>query len=64
MRERCSNVMRAHEHEFLMTESDIEEWRVPTVSRPIALWNTERFQSVRWGPDGSCIFDNSRGLLP
>jgi hypothetical protein len=51
-------------HEFLMTEAEQEEWTVPSGTRPIAFWNTERFQEVRWGPDGSCVFDNSRGLLP
>jgi hypothetical protein len=51
-------------HEFLMSEDEQWDWTVPTGTRPIAFWDTERFQSVRWGPDGSCVFDNSRGLLP
>jgi hypothetical protein len=32
--------------------------------RPIRFWDLDRFQRVRWGPDGSCTFDNSRGQLP
>jgi hypothetical protein len=32
--------------------------------RPIRFWDLDRFQAVRWGPDGSCAFDNSRGQLP
>jgi hypothetical protein len=32
--------------------------------RPIRFWDLDRFQQVRWGPDGSCAFDNSRGQLP
>ena len=51
-------------HEFLMSENQQFDWRVPERSRPIAFWDTERFQAVRWGPDGSCVFDNSRGQLP
>jgi hypothetical protein len=51
-------------HEFLMTEKEQEEWTVPTGTRPIAFWDSDRFQAVRWGPDGSCAFDNSRGQLP
>src|SRR5262249_15149234 len=51
-------------HEFEMTEGEQEEWTVPTGTRPIRFWDTERFQAVRWGPDGSCVFDNSRGQLP
>jgi hypothetical protein len=51
-------------HEFLMTEDEQEEWVVPAGTRPIPFWDTERFQQVRWGPNGFCVFDNSRGLLP
>jgi hypothetical protein len=51
-------------HEFLMTEEDQEEWTIPSGTRPIAFWNTGRFQSVRWGQNGCCVFDNSRGQLP
>jgi hypothetical protein len=51
-------------HEFLMTEAEQEDWTVPRGTRSIGFWDTERFQAVRWGPDGSCVFDNSRGLLP
>jgi hypothetical protein len=51
-------------HEFLMTEDEQEEWTVPVTIRPIPFWDTDRFQAVRWGPDGSCVFDNSRSQLP
>lgn len=51
-------------HEFLMTESEQFDWSVPSGTRPIAFWDMDRFQAVRWGPDGSCVFDNSRGQLP
>ncbi len=51
-------------HEFLMTEGEQDDWTVPSGTRRIAFWNTERFQAVRWGPDGSRVFDNSRGQLP
>lgn len=51
-------------HEFLMSEDEQEDWIVPSGSRRIQFWDTERFQAVRWGPDGGCIFDNSRGQLP
>lgn len=39
-----------------------EPW--PARVRPIRFWELDRFQDVRWGPDGSCVFDNSRGQLP
>lgn len=39
-----------------------EPW--PERVRPIRYWDLDRFQDVRWGPDGSCAFDNSRGRLP
>jgi hypothetical protein len=39
-----------------------EPW--PEKVRPIRFWNIEQFQDIRWGPDGSCLFDNCRGLLP
>ena len=39
-----------------------EPW--PERVRPIRFWDPDRFQEVRWGPDGSCVFDNSRGQLP
>jgi hypothetical protein len=39
-----------------------EPW--PERVRPIRFWDIDRFQQVRWGPDGSCVFDNSRGQLP
>lgn len=38
-------------HEFLMTEDEQEEWTVPTGTRRIAFWDTDRFQAVRWEPD-------------
>jgi hypothetical protein len=50
--------------EFLMTEDEQAEWTIPTGTRPIRFWDTDRFQAARWGADGSCIFDNSRGQLP
>ena len=50
--------------EFLTAENEQREWTYATGTRPIAFWDTERFQEVRWGPDGSCVFDNSRGPLP
>lgn len=30
---------------------------------PIRFWDIGRFQEVRW-EDGSCVFDNSKGVLP
>lgn len=36
----------------------------PDQERPIRFWDLDRFQAVRWGPDGGCAFDNSRGQLP
>jgi hypothetical protein len=51
-------------HEFLMSEAELWDWTVPTATRPTRFWDTERFQAARWGPDGGCVFDNSRGLLP
>lgn len=51
-------------HEFLMSEDDKEEWRVPDGARPIRFWNLDRFQAVRWGASGICRFDNSGGTLP
>jgi hypothetical protein len=51
-------------HEFLMTEDEQGEWTVPKTIRPIAFWDTDRFQDVRWAGGGGCVFDNSRGLLP
>lgn len=51
-------------HEFLLSEEEIENWRIPRGSRPIAFWDTDRFQATRWGPDGICVFNNSQGQLP
>jgi hypothetical protein len=39
-----------------------EPW--PGQVRPIRFWDLDRFQSVRWGSDRGCVFDNSRGPLP
>jgi hypothetical protein len=39
-----------------------EPW--PDQVRSIRFWNLDQFQDVRWGPDGSCVFDNSREQLP
>ncbi len=39
-----------------------EPW--PEQVRPIRFWDLDRFQDVRWGPDGSAVFDNSGGQLP
>jgi hypothetical protein len=50
-------------HEFLMSEDEQWDWTVPTGTRPIRFWDTERFQEVRWA-DGPCVFDNSKGQLP
>lgn len=47
-------------HEFAL--SGREPW--PKRVRPIRFWDLDRFQDVRWGPDGSCVFDNSHGMLP
>jgi hypothetical protein len=38
-----------------------EPW--PPGVRQIRFWDLDRFQNVRWA-DGSCVFDNSKGLLP
>src|SRR5262249_3162148 len=38
-------------------------WTPPSEPRPIRFWELGRFQEVRW-QDGSCVFDNSRGILP
>jgi hypothetical protein len=39
-------------------------WPIPPNIRRVPFWDVERFQSVRWGPGGMCVFDNSRGILP
>ncbi len=51
-------------HEFMFTEEQMDDWTVPQNFRAIRFWDIERFQDTRWGPDGSCVFDNSRGILP
>ncbi len=38
-----------------------EPW--PENMRQIRFWDIDRFQKVRWDA-GSCVFDNSKGLLP
>jgi hypothetical protein len=38
-----------------------EPW--PDRVRQIRFWDLDRFQDVRWA-EGSCVFDNSKGLLP
>lgn len=50
-------------HEFLVRKS-VGVWPIPQNIRKIAFWDVERFQNCRWGPNGSCIFDNSRKQLP
>lgn len=47
-------------HEFHLPGR--EPW--PEKVRPIRFWDLDEFQEVRWGPDGSCVFDNTRGQLP
>ena len=39
-----------------------EPW--PESVRSIRFWTLDRFHEVRWGPDGGCVFDNSRNQLP
>jgi hypothetical protein len=46
-------------HEFALPGR--QPW--PENLRPIRFWNIQRFQEVRWA-DGSCVFDNRRGILP
>ena len=50
--------------DYLRNEFEIGE-RKGEISSPrvIRFWDIDRFQDVRWR-DGSCEFDNSRGLLP
>ena len=50
--------------DYLRHEFDLpgrQPW--PDNLRPIRFWNIQRFQEVRWA-DGSCVFDNRRGILP
>ncbi len=47
-------------HEFSLPGR--EPW--PERVRPIRFWELDQFQDVRWSPDRSCVFDNSRGQLP
>ena len=58
-----SNLRDYLAHEFLMTEEEQDDWTVPSDTRRIEFWDTDRFQEVRW-ENGSCVFDNSRGQLP
>jgi hypothetical protein len=46
-------------HEFNLPGR--EPW--PSQIRTIRFWDINRFCDVRWA-DGSCIFDNRRGILP
>jgi hypothetical protein len=48
--------------DYLRHEFDLpgrEAW--PEEARPIRFWDVDQFQAVRWGPDGSCAFNNSHG---
>ncbi len=45
-------------HEFLMTEDQQDDWTIPSGTRPIRFWDTDRFQAVRWGPDGAAHLDH------
>jgi hypothetical protein len=47
-------------HEFRLPER--EPW--PEEVRPIRFWDLDQFQDVRWGTDGSGVFDPRRDLLP
>jgi len=50
--------------DYLRHEFDLpgrQPW--PENLRPIRFWNIDRFQEVRWA-NGSCVFDNRRGILP
>jgi hypothetical protein len=47
-------------HEFDLPNR--EPW--PEQLPPVRFWDIDRFQDVRWGPDGPREFDNSRGELP
>ena len=51
-------------HEFTFTESEKFDWTLPENVRSIRFWDIDRFQETRWGEDGSCVFDNRRGILP
>lgn len=51
-------------HEFTFTEDEMDDWTVPRNVRQIRFWDVDRFQDTRWGDDGSCVFDNRRGILP
>jgi hypothetical protein len=51
-------------HEFLMNQDGRDVWPVPTGTRRIDFWDTDRFQEVRWAGGRSVDFDNRRGLLP
>jgi len=50
--------------EFTFTEDEKDDWTLPHNVRPIRFWDIDRFQDTRWGDDGSCVFDNSPGILP
>ena len=51
--------------EYLHNEFEVEEvGTLPQDCRSIRFWNIDRFQAVRWGPDGTAVLDNRRGVLP
>lgn len=50
-------------HEFLAREG-VGVWPIPEDIRRVPFWDIDRFQAVRWGPGGVCVFDNSGGQLP
>jgi len=49
------------EREFLADKLQTNE--PPSSARNIRFWDVDRFQEVRWA-NGSCIFDNRKGILP
>lgn len=51
-------------NEFAFSKDQKDDLTVPSDVRKIQFWNIDRFQDRRWGDDGSCVFDNSRGILP
>ncbi len=55
-----ANLADYFRHEFDRDNHEIWPEPIP----PTRFWDVERWQAVRWGPDGSCTFDNSAGLLP
>jgi hypothetical protein len=50
--------------DYLRQEFQVARWWTrPSEPRRIRFWDIERFPEVRWN-DGSCVFDNRRGVLP